>query len=310
MAGSNFQRRTDLAVETHEINATQGVDDGIITREDTITGINVTTAEIKPGKGEEMSGKSAGMYYTFDIGRVWHVDSIRFNEIARVVADKISELLPLNRGTVLVAGLGNEDVTPDSIGPRIVAGLVISHHIKELNQKLYNTVGFGDVAAFAPGVLGQTGIESADIIKSVVDTLKPSYVIVIDALSSRRLSRLATTVQLSNTGISPGSGVNNSRRKLDKETLGVPVISIGMPTVVDAATLAYDLLEEVAGFEKININITEDVINRALTENSKNFFISPKETDLIIKAGAKLLSTAINMALHPEIPPEEIPEYL
>ncbi|MDD2268008.1 MAG: GPR endopeptidase [Eubacteriales bacterium] len=303
-------RRTDLALETHELNAEQGIDDGIITREETISGVQVTTAEIKPGKGEEMSGKKAGMYITVDIGRVWQFDSVRVKEIATLLADKIKALLPNCDGPVLVAGLGNENVTPDSIGPKIVEGLLVSHHIKELNTKLYDTIGFGDVAAFAPGVLGQTGIESADIIKSVVTSLKPSCVIVIDALSSRRLARLATTVQLADSGISPGSGVNNSRRRLDKETLGVPVVSIGMPTVVDAATLAYDLLEEIANREKLSINITEEVINKSLTENSRNFFITPKETDIIIMSGSKLLTMALNMALHPNIPPDEIPEYL
>lgn len=303
-------RRTDLALETHELNAEQGIDDGIITREETINGVQVTTAEIKSGKGEEMSGKKAGMYITVDIGRVWQFDSVRVKEIATLLADKIKALLPTCDGPVLVAGLGNENVTPDSIGPKIVEGLLVSHHIKELNTKLYDTIGFGDVAAFAPGVLGQTGIESADIIKSVVTSLKPSCVIVIDALSSRRLARLATTVQLADSGISPGSGVNNSRRRLDKETLGVPVVSIGMPTVVDAATLAYDLLQEIANREKLSINITEEVINKSLTENSRNFFITPKETDIIIMSGSKLLTMALNMALHPNIPPDEIPEYL
>lgn len=303
-------RRTDLALETHELNAEQGIDDGIITREETINGVQVTTAEIKSGKGEEMSGKKAGMYITVDIGRVWQFDSVRVKEIATLLADKIKALLPDSDGPVLVAGLGNENVTPDSIGPKIVEGLLVSHHIKELNTKLYDTIGFGDVAAFAPGVLGQTGIESADIIKSVVTSLKPSCVIVIDALSSRRLARLATTVQLADSGISPGSGVNNSRRRLDKETLGVPVVSIGMPTVVDAATLAYDLLQEIANREKLSINITEEVINKSLTENSRNFFITPKETDIIIISGSKLLTMALNMALHPNIPPDEIPEYL
>ena len=212
--------------------------------------------------------------------------------------------------SVLVVGLGNENVTADAIGPRVASGLVISHHIKELKRTLFDSIGFGDVSAIAPGVLGQTGIESAEIVKSVTAAVKPSCVIVIDALASRRLARLATTVQLSDKGISPGSGVNNSRQRLDDQTLGVPVVSIGIPTVVDAATLVYDLIEEVNRTKDEKIQIDPELIGKTLTENRRNFFITPKETDIIIKSSAKLLSTALNMALHPKLPPEEIPEYL
>ncbi|HBL83823.1 MAG: hypothetical protein A2Y17_08215 [Clostridiales bacterium GWF2_38_85] len=303
-------KRTDLALEVHELNTEQGKDDGIITREENIDDIIVTTAEIKEGKGEELSGKSAGIYITVDVGRVWQYDSVRFNKIAKILSNQLKKLLPEGDGTVLIAGLGNENITADSIGPKIIEGIIVSHHIKVLNRELYDKIGFSDVAAFAPGVLGQTGIESAEIIKSVAEKANPSCIIVIDALSSRRLARLATTVQIADSGIAPGSGVNNSRARLDKTTLGVPVISIGIPTVVDAATLAYDLIEEVSKKENVAMTISEEVLNKSLTENSRNFFITPKETDVIIKSGAKLLSTALNMALHKNLPPEEIPEYL
>ena len=305
-----FNKRTDLALEAHELNNEQGRDDGIITRDETIEVINLTVAEIKPGKGEETSGKSAGMYITSDVGRVWQYESTRFNKVAEIVANQLKKLLPQGDGTVLVAGLGNNNITADSIGPKIIEGIIVSNHIKLLNKELYDKIGFSDVTAFAPGVLGQTGIESAEIIKSVAEKLKPSCIIVIDALSSRRLARLATTVQLADSGISPGSGVNNSRERLDKTTLGVPVISLGMPTVVDAATLAFDLIDEVAKKENITVNINEETLTKSLTENSRNFFITPKETDVIIKSGAMLLSTALNMALHKNLPPEEIPEYI
>lgn len=311
MPKEEMLQRTDLATELHELNVEKGVDDGIVTKDEEISGFFCTTVEIKPGKGEDLSGKLAGIYITIDIGRIWEYESSSFNAAAKVVADKLSGLLPKDENrSVLVVGLGNENVTADAIGPRVASGLIISHHIKELKRTLYDSIGFGDVSALAPGVLGQTGIESAEIVKSVTATVKPDCVIVIDALASRRLERLATTVQLSDKGISPGSGVNNSRQRLDEDTLGVPVISIGMPTVVDAVTLVYDLIEEVNRSQEQKIKIDAELLSRTLTENRRNFFITPKETDTIIKASAKLLSTALNMALHPKLPPEEIPEYL
>ena len=237
---------------------------------------------------------------------MWQHEKTRFNDIARVISDEIREMLPIGEGETLVVGLGNEEITPDSIGPRAVKKLLVTRHIKGIDPVLYDDAGFGNVAAIVPGVLGQTGIESAEIIKSVCDSIKPKCVVVIDSLASRRLARLATTVQISNGGISPGSGVSNKRAELSDRTLGVPVISIGVPTVVDAATLAYDLLEEHKGQPDEEF---AEIIERVLAGDGKNMFVTPKDNDVIAIETAKLLSTAINLALH-NISVEEINDFI
>lgn len=312
------RKRTDLALESHEINSEKGRADGVIVDEKEIDGVMVTTAEVKPGEGEELIGKPAGIYTTVDIGRVWQYDSERFNKTVRVLSDIINKLLPepQQEKCVLVAGLGNEDITPDSIGPKVVAKVIVTRHIRTLNRELYESIGFGNLAAISPGVLGQTGIESAEIIKSVIDKVNPYCVVLIDALASRKLSRLATTVQLSDTGIRPGAGVANNRNEMNAQSLGVPVVSIGVPTVVDAATLAYDLLEELGtdlktGTNDCNFDEQYDkIIDKLMSGSGRNMFITPKENDVITRETARLISTAINLSLHKGIDIKDMGEYL
>lgn len=298
-----FEKYTDLALEVHEL---RGEASGITVEEVIREGIRITTATVKKGEGERLSGKRAGEYITFEVGKIWQCEKTKFNNIARVIADELRAILPSHDGETLVVGLGNEEITPDSVGPRAVKRLLVTRHIKGIDPLLYDTAGFGNVAAIAPGVLGQTGIESAEIIKSVCDSIKPKCVIAIDSLASRRLSRLATTVQLSNGGISPGSGVSNKRSELSEQTLGVPVISLGVPTVVDAATLAYDLLEEHSGDSD---GCFADIVEKVLAGDGKSMFVTPKDNDVIAIETAKLLSTAINMALH-NIGIDEINEFI
>lgn len=298
-----FKKRTDLAMEVHELHSENS---GIIVKETTKNGIKITEAEVMKGEGERLSGKSAGKYITVDIGAVWKYEKERFDNIAKILANEISLLLPKGNGSVFVAGLGNEAITPDSLGPRTVKKLLVTRHIETMYSVLYENVGFGSLAAIASGVLGQTGIESAEIIKSVSESIKPKCVILIDSLASRKLSRLATTVQLSNTGISPGSGVSNKRHTLDSEYLKAPVISIGVPTVVDAATLAYDLLEEYCGNDNENF---ENAISKILNSEETTNFVTPKDNDIIAQSTAKLLATAINIAVH-NMDVSEISEFI
>ena len=298
-----FEKRTDLALEVHEL---RGKDSGITVNEFVKDGFNVTVAEVLNREGEELSGKRVGKYITVDIGKAWQKDRSVFERVSYLLSDEIKSLLPKKRGCVLVAGLGNEEITPDSLGPRVVKKLLVTRHIQVIDRELFVDAGFGCVAAIATGVLGQTGIESLEIIKSVCESVKPECVIVIDSLASRRLQRLATTVQISNGGISPGSGVSNRRPELNESTLGVPVISIGVPTVVDAATLAYDLLEEHYGKEDERF---AEVIEKILVGSGKDMFVTPKENDVIAKETAKLLSSSINVALH-EMDIKEINEYI
>ena len=225
-----------------------------------------------------------------------------FAALVALLAGQLRRLFPSGfSGSALVVGLGNYDITADSIGPKAVEKVVVTRHLRTLNPQLYKSAGFGDLCAFAPGVLGQTGMESAEIVHSIVEAVRPALIVAIDALASRRLARLATTVQLCDTGIYPGAGVSNRRSELSKETLGVPVISIGVPTVVDAATLAYDLLGKDAD---------EQAAAALLAGDGKDMFVTLKESDVITKQTARLLGFAINRAFHGDMSVEEMEELL
>ena len=281
--------RTDLAAEAHSLNAARGVDDGIIVTETEINGIAVTRAEIQSGEGERRSGRRAGLYLTADVGRVWTQGGAERRQAALSVGDLLKELLPdAASAPVLVAGLGNDDITPDAIGPQTVDRLVVTHHLKTLNPSLYSALGVGDMAAVCVGVLGKTGVESASLIKCAVDALKPCCVIAVDALAAGSVSRLGTTVQLTDTGIAPGSGVQNGRQELSAATLGCPVIGVGVPTVVDARTIVSELGDGIGG-------------------EFDNFFVTPKETDVMVRVVSALLAQAINGAVHPNA--DDIEEY-
>ena len=297
-----YEIRTDLALEAHEINAQAGREDGIRTEEETIDGFSITTVHVGEGEGERLAKKKAGTYINVDVGKSWLLASEGFAALVALLAGQLRKLFPADfSGTALVVGLGNYDITADSIGPKAVEKVVVTRHLRTLNPQLYESAGFGDLCAFAPGVLGQTGMESAEIVRSIVEAVRPSLIVAIDALASRRLARLATTVQLCDTGIYPGAGVSNRRSELSAETLGVPVISIGVPTVVDAATLAYDLLGE---------NADEKTAAALLAGDGKDMFITLKESDIITKQTARLLGFAINRAFHGELSVEEMEELL
>ena len=297
-----YEIRTDLALEAHEINAQAGREDGIRTEEETIDGFLVTTVHVSAGEGERLAKKKAGTYINVDVGKSWLLASEGFAALVALLAGQLRRLFPSGfSGSALVVGLGNYDITADSIGPKAVEKVVVTRHLRTLNPQLYKSAGFGDLCAFAPGVLGQTGMESAEIVHSIVEAVRPALIVAIDALASRRLARLATTVQLCDTGIYPGAGVSNRRSELSKETLGVPVISIGVPTVVDAATLAYDLLGKDAD---------EQAAAALLAGAGKDMFVTLKESDVITKQTARLLGFAINRAFHGDMSVEEMEELL
>ena len=221
-----YEIRTDLALEAHEINAQAGREDGIRTEEETIDGFSITTVHVGEGEGERLAKKKAGTYINVDVGKSWLLASEGFAALVALLAGQLRKLFPADfSGTALVVGLGNYDITADSIGPKAVEKVVVTRHLRTLNPQLYESAGFGDLCAFAPGVLGQTGMESAEIVRSIVEAVRPSLIVAIDALASRRLARLATTVQLCDTGIYPGAGVSNRRSELSAETLGVPILT-------------------------------------------------------------------------------------
>ncbi len=212
-------------------------------------------------------------------------DDIR-GEVHAAIKTELLSLLK-NRESVLVVGLGNRDITPDAIGPKVIDGIFTTRHIKKAVAEEVGLRGLKTVSAIATGVLGQTGIEAADLILATVQRTKPTAVIVVDALAARDISRLGSTVQLTNSGIRPGSGVGNSRAEISEKTLGVPTVAIGVPTVVDAATFA------------------EEIIKREyLNERGCSLMVTPRDIDSMINYSAKAISHAINCALQPEIESE------
>ena len=203
----------------------------------------------------------------------------------------------------MIAGLGNITITADAIGPKALKHVIVTRHIKSASPDLFENLGLFDIAALSPGVLSQTGVETTEIIKSLVDKISPSLVIAIDSLASKNLERLATTVQLSDTGIAPGSGMGNRRISLNKETVGVPVISIGVPTVVDAGSLAYNVIEKIS--KKHNVSADIESYFEELGEEMQ-YFVTPKDTDLIINCLAKIIGYGINLAFHKKLAFDEM----
>ena len=191
--------------------------------------------------------------------------------------------------SVFVTGLGNAELTADALGPDTVSKLTATRHLREHELPLYREIGCSALSAFAPGVLGQTGIETLELLRGAVRSVKPDLVVAVDALAARSCKRLASTVQLSDAGIVPGSGVGNHRTAITADTLGVPVIALGVPMVVDSSTLVYDALQEA------HIDDISDSLREVL-ENGRSFFVSPKESDVITRQVSELLARAISMA--------------
>lgn len=280
--------RTDLAVEQREMVAKHS--DNVAVRQYARQNANVTEIEILNDEGAQELGKPKGKYITMEIPAFSH-DSELLDGRLTAMTESIRTLLPDEDGPVLVAGLGNEDVTPDALGPRTAHGIFATRHI---DRALASELGFGelrDVCAITFGVLGQTGMETAETIRGIVNTIHPAAVITVDALAARSLQRLGKTVQLTDTGITPGSGVGNSRARLDKETLGVPVIAIGVPTVVDAVTLVRDFT-------------SEHKMAKEKEDEAKAMMVCPRETDVTIRRAARFLALSLNCALQPSISPD------
>ena len=250
--------------------------------------VNFTKIRILNEKGSEALGKPVGTYITAEIPQLTK-NPINGEETIEAIAKQLRSLLP-DDGAVLVAGLGNTDITPDAVGPKSVSMVLATRHI---DKSLSEEIGLGElrsVAGFVPGVLGRTGLEAAESVKGIVNSVSPSAVIVVDALAARRLSRLGTTVQLSDTGIIPGSGVGNARKEITERSVGIPVISVGIPTVVDVGTLVNDLTGSKSDIPQAN----------------RNMIITPREIDIVIERASELIGMAINKALQPDISVDEM----
>ena len=270
--------RTDLTLERAELASEKG--NGIKKEFKHTDYTNTTIIDILNEETAEKLGKAVGRYITIEIPDL-NILSSEFDELSETVKESLDLLLPEKDGLVLVAGVGNSDITADALGPFVASGIFSTRHLSEELQK---NIGFSEplrpVSSISTGVLGQTGLESSEYIKSIANEIKPCCVITIDALASRSVKRLGTTIQMSDTGIAPGSGIGNKRKRIDKDFLGVPVIAIGVPTVVDTLTLA----ESICG-EKVEKETAIDMI------------VTPKDIDVLIKNASNLIATAINLSL-------------
>ena len=288
-----MNERTDLALESHELHTSRAGSslEGITIDEQTVGAIRCTDISVTSAQAAQQLGRPVGRYITMEFGRFWEGGEEELEEIAIFTASKLRSLLPYphqkEKACVLVAGLGNRAITADALGPAVADALTITRHIRGESGDVCASA----VAATAPGVLAQTGIESAEIVEAVAGRIKPDLVIVVDALASREPRRLASTIQLSDTGISPGSGVGNHRTALNRQTLGVPVISIGMPTVVDVAVLVSGIGREMglSGLERGDVA-------RYLRSEDLEFFVTPRDADVIVETGAKLLARVVDLA--------------
>lgn len=244
---AKYAVRTDLAIEAHElvVEKEKKEIEGVSIKEKTVRDIKITLVEITK-EGEKRLNKKAGKYLTFETHGIRKKDTELQEIVQEVFADEFAKFLESigikKEDSCLVVGLGNWNVTPDALGPMAVENLLVTKHLFSLAPEQVKD-GYRSVCAIAPGVMGITGIETSDIILGVIEQAKPDFVIAIDALASRSLERLNTTIQISNTGIHPGSGVGNKRKELSEETLGIPVISVGIPTVVDAVTITSDTID-------------------------------------------------------------------
>lgn len=318
-----FNIRTDLAIESRELykDGHAGEIPGVSVEERSQDGIKIVKVSILNDDGVKSMGKPVGDYITIDAPDLKLRDLELEEEVAKILADVVKDVADINIKTkILIVGLGNWNVTPDSLGPKVTSNIVVTRHLKKLAP-----LQFGDnicsVSAIAPGVLGITGIETAEIVKGIVDRTKPDLIITIDALASRRIERLATTIQISNTGIYPGSGIGNKRLAINKESLGVPVIAIGVPTVVDAATIANDTIKYLtealikqtnkdSQFYKILDNMEDEdkysLIKEVLNPYTQNLVVTPKEIDLLIENISSIISRGINLAIQPNLTVDEM----
>jgi spore protease len=291
--------------------------------EDEDKGITVTWVRIVNANGSRAMGRPVGNYVTIESQAMRRNDVDAHEEVAKVLARKLGKLKPLDKdAVVLVVGLGNWQVTPDALGPKVCAKLLITRHISEdaIPDELKGKVRA--VSALAPGVMGITGIETGEIIKGVADRIKPDVVIAIDALAARSSSRINATVQMTDTGVSPGAGMGNKRMMLNEETLGVPVVGLGVPTVVDAATLVNDAMDAVlttmahefpkgeAFYNMLTELQEEDKYSLIRGILPENMFVTPKDIDAVVNRLANIIANALNMALHPGIDASDINRYM
>ena len=292
------QIRTDLAVEARQLWQERAPETsalpGVRAEDSDSGGFHITTVEILDERGEQALGKPVGTYVTVELDALIRREEDSFSSAAELLSRQLREVLPLEDGqTCLVVGLGNRGITPDAIGPETVDHIIATRHLKEKLPEDF--AAFRPVSVVCSGVLGTTGIESGDLVRAVVDKIHPGAVFAVDALASRSTERLCRTVQISDTGIVPGSGVGNARQALNRYTLGIPVVAIGVPTVVDAATLTVDLASRAGAS-----------LDPARFGSVGGMIVTPRDIDKNVRDISKLIGYSLNLAFHNGLSIEDV----
>ncbi len=309
-----YNFRTDMAVERTDIykkvNNIQKDINGIEAENELQKDIEISRVKITNEEGEKALAKPIGNYITLDVKNMKTADDEKIEEIAEAVANELRNVIGKHINDtedILVVGLGNLEVTPDSLGPKVISHIEITRHILEYMPKLMPE-DTRPVSAISPGVLGTTGIETMEILKGIVENIKPKLLIVIDALAARSIERISSSIQIADTGIVPGAGVDNKRKEISKKTLGIPVIALGIPMVVDLASITNDcinlfiesLQQKAMSNEYLNELKEKDnyeEIKEALIPRDYNMIVTPKEIDILIENMSKIVSKGINKAL-------------
>lgn len=310
-----YNFRTDLASERRDIyqkaNQVEGEIDGIESEKEEIDeNLKVERVKITNENGAKAIGKPVGNYITIDIQKLKIAQEEEIKKASEVLSNELRKIIDSHidkQGEILVVGLGNIYVTPDALGPKVINNIEVTRHIINYLPQ-YVEEGTRMVSAISPGVLGTTGIETVEILKGIVDNIHPKLVIVIDALASRSIERISSTVQISDTGIVPGAGVGNTRSEISQKTLGIPVVAIGIPTVVETAVLVNDCLDlfikklqdDAKSNDYLNKLKEEDnyaEIKEALVPNDYNLIVTPKEIDDLIENMSDIVAQGINASV-------------
>jgi len=309
-----YNFRTDLADERNEIyKKNNNIDsnvDGIEVEEENVDNIKIGRVNIVNENGEKAIGKPKGTYITLDIKNIKTIQTEQIEKVAEVLSNELRNIIGkhiADTEDILVVGLGNIYVTPDALGPKVVPEIEVTRHILQYMPKAMPE-DTRPVSAVSPGVLGITGIETMEILKGIVDNIKPKMLIVIDALASRNIERISSSIQISDTGIVPGAGVNNTRKEISIQTLGIPVIALGIPTVVDLASITNDCIDIFIGnlqekamsndaLNELKAKDNYEEIKEALNVGEYNMIVTPKEIDELIENMKEIVARGINLAL-------------
>lgn len=322
-----YEIRTDLAVENRELYKESFHEDseGVVIENEENRYYTITRVKVTNSQGSKDMRKPVGNYITIDVPKLNKTDEDLKDEVSQVLAKEIKGL-GKNRpdSKVLIVGLGNWNITPDALGPKVVNRVLVTRQFfVNYNKEIDETVA--NVAALSPGVMGITGIETSEIVKGVVEKVQPDLIIAVDALASRKMNRVSTSIQISDTGINPGSGVGNKRMELNERTLGKPVIAIGIPTVVDAATIVNDTLDLIIGnlqeeakegtefynmLSQIDSEEKYEFIREILNPYIENVVVTPTDIDTVIDDLSIIVANGLNIALHPGIDLKDVNRYI